>query len=29
MQLVEDEPIEIAGVLTFRGPASLPVRLQG
>lgn len=28
MQLIEDEPLEIAGVLTFRGPARLPVRLH-
>lgn len=29
MTLVENAEIEIAGVLTFRGPASLPVRLNG
>lgn len=31
MTLIEDaqNPIEIAGVLTFRGPTSLPVRLHG
>lgn len=28
MELIEDQPIEIAGVLTFRGPARLPVRLN-
>lgn len=28
MQIIEDAPIEIAGVLTFRGPTSLPVRLH-
>ncbi|SKC09218.1 hypothetical protein SAMN06295937_10853 [Sphingopyxis flava] len=29
MSLVEDDPIEIAGVLTFRGPSRLPVKLDG
>lgn len=26
MRLIEDEPVEIVGVLTFRGPTRLPVR---
>ncbi|WP_288487381.1 cytochrome P450 [uncultured Novosphingobium sp.] len=29
MTLIPDEEIEIAGVLTFRGPTRLPVRLNG
>lgn len=29
MTLIRDEPVEIQGVLTFRGPARLPVRLNG
>lgn len=28
MQLIEDDPVEIVGVLTFRGPTRLPVRLN-
>lgn len=28
MKLIDDEPIEIGGVLTFRGPVRLPVRLR-
>lgn len=28
MTLIEDEPIEIVGVLTFRGPTRLPARLN-
>lgn len=29
MTLMREQPIEIAGVLTFRGPTRLPVRLNG